>query len=224
MVQLQIFADVVCPWCYIGHVRLERALARRPELNVEISWMPFQLNPDMPERGIDRQLYLESKFGGPDRAAQLYAIIEATARKDGLEVDFDRIEVMPNTVMAHRLVRYAADRGLAGVLMDRLFKAYFLEGRDLGVTEELTDLAGEIGLSEPEVRNFLKGSTYLSAIRSADGAARRLGVQAVPCFVFGNRYVIAGAQEPETFQPLFDLLALEQADLAAGPLAPQSVL
>jgi predicted DsbA family dithiol-disulfide isomerase len=204
---LEIFSDLVCPWCYIGKHRLERALADRPHVPVERRWQPFELNPDMPMAGLDRTAYLAAKFGGVERARQIYSVIEETAARDGLPIALDRIRRTPNTFDAHRLVRFAERRGLADRLTSRLFQAYFVEGADIGDREVLAAAAAEIGLDGDEALCHLGDGADSAAVRASQSVARQLGIQAVPCFVFDRRYALSGAQEPVAFLPFLDLAA-----------------
>lgn len=210
---IEIFADLVCPWCYIGRHRLRRALAERPGLKTVRSWQPFQINPDMPPGGMDRTLYLAAKFGGAERAHQLHDIVEETAERDGLPLALDRIRCTPNTLDAHRLVRFADRAGLAEALVDALFGAYFIEGLDIGDRDVLAVKATDLGLAPDAVRTLLNGQAETATVRASDTRARHYGLQAVPCFIFDRRYALAGAQEPVAFLPLLDL-AQDNAALA----------
>ncbi len=208
--RIDIYHDLICPWCFIGKRRLERALAARPSPAVEIRWQPFQLNPNMPRVGMDRLAYLSAKFGGVERAAQAYATVAETAARDGLMLALDRIRRTPNTLDAHRLVRLIeAKTGDASEAVELLFQAYFQEGRDIGSHAVLIDVAAGLGCNPDTVRDWLTGSAELTAVRAADAAARQIGIQAVPCFVFSRRYALSGAQEPAAFFPLFDLSAAQ---------------
>ncbi len=211
-VQIDIFFDLICPWCFIGKHRMERALADRPGRPVELRWLPFQLNPGMPTDGMDRDEYLAAKFGGPDRAEQIYAMVAETAKRDGMAMDLDGIERTPNTLDAHRLVRYFAARGAsAAEATDAIFRAYFQQCRDIGDRAVLADIGAELGHDRGAVAEHLDGDADVSGVRGADAAARRLGIQAVPCFVFDRRYALSGAQDPESFYPMFDLAEVEPA-------------
>ncbi|MCH7930535.1 MAG: DsbA family oxidoreductase, partial [Proteobacteria bacterium] len=144
--QIEIVSDVICPWCFIGKRRLERALAARPGLDVETTWRPFQLNPDMPPEGMERQSYLAAKFGSADRAAQLYAEISKAGAVEGIDFAFDRIARTPNTIDAHRLIRFAGGDGAQDAVSELLFRRYFLDGADLGDRERLAEIGAEAGL------------------------------------------------------------------------------
>ena len=208
--QIDIFFDLVCPWCFIGKHRMDRALAERPSLPVDLNWQPFQLNPGMPPGGMDRRDYLSAKFGGSGRAAQIYAMVAETAERDGLILELDAIRRTPNTLDAHRLVRFATRHGRdPAQVAEAIFQAYFQQGRDIGDRNTLADIGEEIGLDRAGVADHLASRTDINHVRSADAAARRMGIQAVPCFVFDRRYALSGAQEPDSFIPMFDLAGAE---------------
>jgi predicted DsbA family dithiol-disulfide isomerase len=203
--QIDIVSDVICPWCFIGKRRLERALALRPDLTATLSWRAFQLNPDMPSDGIPRELYLSAKFGGSRAAGRLYATVCAAGRGEGIDFAFERIRRTPNTLRAHRLIRYAASEGCADQVVEALFRAYFLEGLDIGGIETLAAIAARGGLDQAASLGYLIGDAGANEVRAEEHRARRLGIHAVPCFVLDRGYAISGAQEPEMFLPLFDI-------------------
>ena len=214
--RIDIFSDVVCPWCFIGKRRLERALAERPQEQVEIHWRAFQLNPDMPVQGMPRQTYLQTKFGGPERAAQIYETIRENGRKEGLDFQFEKIGTTPNTVRAHRLIRFASDRGASDALVEKLFTGYFYDGQNIGEVETLADIAAEAGLDRDEAVDFLNGNEAVTDVLAETRFAYENGINGVPCFIFDRRYALAGAQEPEAFFPLFELV---QNEAAGKPVA-----
>lgn len=213
MVTVDVFSDPICPWCFIGKKRLDEALALRPDLPVTVRWRAFQLNPDMPRAGMDRKAYLTAKFGGAERAAELYGHIRAVGDQVGIPFRFDAIPRTPSTLHAQRLIRYAQrpEHGLAGALVPRLFEAYFLEGQDLGDIGVLTALAEEIGLAGDAVRAYLESDEDSDEIQAEDVFARRLGIGGVPCFIIDGKYALSGAQEPEAFLPLLDMAMQEGA-------------
>jgi predicted DsbA family dithiol-disulfide isomerase len=204
--QVDVICDLVCPWCYIGKRRLEKALASRPMLVIEITWRPFQLNPDMPAGGMAREAYLAAKFGGAGHAHRIYQAVAEAGATVAIPFAFDRIRRTPSTRDAHRLVRHAALHGRATAMVDALFAAYFLEGRDIGDRGALVDIAETQGLERRHVRAFLDGPAEIDYVLAEDRRARRLGINAVPCFIFERQYAISGAQEPEFFHPVFDLV------------------
>jgi predicted DsbA family dithiol-disulfide isomerase len=205
--QIDIVSDLICPWCFIGKRRLERALALRPDLTATVSWRAFQLNPDMPSDGIPRELYLAAKFAGSRSAGRLYANVGAAGRGVGIDFAFERIRRTPNTLRAHRLIRFASSEGCADSVMEALFRGYFIEGLDLGDIETLAAIAGRAGLDEREIHRYLASEAGTSEVRAEELRARRLGIHAVPCFILDRGYAISGAQEPEMFLPLFDVAA-----------------
>ena len=209
--RIDIVSDVVCPWCYIGKRRLEAALASPEAADlppVQIAWHPFQLNPDLPAEGISRKDYLEEKFGGPERAAAIYERVRAAGRTAGLALNIDGITLQPNTRAAHALIAFAQDSGAdANDVKERLLRAYFIENRFIGDTEELVAIATEAGLDGEAARAFLADPALRDAVAQADVQARRMGISGVPFFIFNRKVAISGAHEPETL-----LEAMEQAE------------
>lgn len=219
---VEIYSDAICPWCYIGKRRLERARAMRPELRIELKWRAFQLNPWMPAEGMARAEYLAAKFGAAD-AERVYGAIRRIGLSEGVDFAFDRIRRTPSTVDAHRLIRWAARQGANGGgdaggdggedrLVEALFQAYFLAARDIGDAAVLAEVAGGAGYDATAAAKYLAGEEDADAVRAEDAGARQMGVQGVPCFIVDRRYAVSGAQEPEYFMPLFDLAAREPAD------------
>jgi predicted DsbA family dithiol-disulfide isomerase len=213
---IEIVSDVICPWCYIGRRRLQRALTLRPDLSHRIVWRVFQLNPDMPAQGIDRQTNLASKFGGQQHAGRIYDAIADAGESEGIAFRFDLIRRTPNSQNAHRLSRFAARSGLQDTAIDALFQAYFEAGADIGRIDALADIAATIGLDRNEAIEFLLGNAERDAVLAEDRSARRLGINGVPCFIIDRKYALSGAQDPEFFLPLFDLGRQDQNSSAAA--------
>ena len=199
MVQLDIISDPICPWCYIGKAHLDRAVAETGANPFDINWRIFQLNPDMAPEGMDRRRYLEAKFGGPERAREVYARVEAAAAEAGLEMHFDRIPRTPNTMDAHRLIRWSRGTGHQSALVDMLFRRYFAEGADISDREVLADAGAGVGMERAIIERLLDSDADLDLLREEEAAARRMGVNGVPCFIVGGRYVLQGAQPAETW-------------------------
>lgn len=199
---IDVISDVVCPWCFIGRRRLGTALAlfaeREPDIRPVVSWHPFQLNPDLPRDGIGRQAYLEAKFGGRERAGEIYARVRAAGVTVGIDFAFERIERQPNTQDAHRLIAWAQARGSPEDLVEGLFRAYFLEGRYIGDREVLAAVAGEAGLDAAAARAWLESDADADTIGAMGRRVRELGVTGVPFFIVDDRVAVSGAQEPET--------------------------
>jgi predicted DsbA family dithiol-disulfide isomerase len=202
--KIDIVSDTICPWCYIGKRRLEQALTLAPQADLEIGWRPFQLNPEMPAEGIDRKEYLRAKFG--DASGRNYERVAAIGREVGIPFAFDRIQRTPNTILAHRLIRYAARDERQDAVVETLFRGYFTEGRDIGDKDTLAELAAASGLDRDAVAAYLAGSEDDETIRSEDAFARQIGINGVPCFIVDRQYAISGAQPPEAFVELFEMV------------------
>jgi predicted DsbA family dithiol-disulfide isomerase len=209
---IEIVHDVVCPWCFLGVRRLTRTLRRRPDLLTELVWRPFLLNPDMPRGGMARPDYVIRKFGGEDRARRLYGSIAEIGRAEGVLFRFDRIRRTPNSVDAHRLVRWAGRLGRADAVVEALFSAYFTDGWDIGDTAVLVAIASSCGLDPAYARQFLAGEDEVDSVHADNLRAHRLGINGVPCFVIGGRHAIAGAQEPEVIERLLDVATIEATE------------
>lgn len=200
MIKVDIISDPICPWCYIGKTRLDRALERNPSHEFLIEWHPFQLNPEMPVDGMDRREYLETKFGGKDGAIKVYSQIDQTAQADGLILDFAGIKRTPNTIDAHRLIHWAGIESKQNAVVDRLFKAYFKEGRDISEHSVLTRIASAAGMDGDAVQTLLESDADKQDIKARDANARAKGVSGVPCFIIDNHYVVNGAQPIELWE------------------------
>jgi predicted DsbA family dithiol-disulfide isomerase len=198
---IDVVSDVVCPWCYIGKRRLAAALARvaglHREVNFLVSWHPFQLNPELPTAGVDRKRYLEAKFGGAEKAAEIYERVRAAGHTVGIAFDFDAILRQPNTLDAHRLIAWAQRRGAADTLVEKLFRAYFLGGRFIGDRDVLAAIAAEAGFDAEAARSMLESDEGVDAVLGMDRRVRELGVSGVPFFIFDSRLAVSGAQEAD---------------------------
>ncbi|PTQ75144.1 DsbA family oxidoreductase [Celeribacter persicus] len=212
MIPLDIFHDPICPWCYIGKARLERALEARPNHRFAIQWHAFQLNPTMPKEGMERRDYLNAKFGGAEGARKAYAPIIETLLKELPKTDLLGIRTTPNTLDAHRLIHWAGIEGRQTPMVAALYRAYFQEGRDIGNAEVLADLAGQVGMQPEAVTRLLASDADIEEIRSRDQHARDRGVNAVPLFIVGNRHAVEGAQPTELWLRVIDELAEQNMD------------
>lgn len=215
MIYVDIVSDTICPWCYIGKRRFERALVLSGRNDVAISWRPFQLNPDMPADGMTRDDYVRAKFGGGDRPRQIYQAISESGREAGIEFQFSRIKRTPNTVLSHRLVHWSARNEVQDEIVAELFKAYFEEGLDIGDLDTLVACAVRAGLDETEARNFLMSDDGRQEVVASDVYARRLGINGVPCFIVNRKYAVSGAQPPSAFVEVFNLAERDAATSAA---------
>ena len=201
MLTIDVISDVICPWCFIGKRRLEKALAGRP---ATVRWHPFQLNPDMPREGIDRKEYRIRKFGSWERSLELDAQVAAAGRGEGIAFDFDRMARTPNTLDAHRIIWLAGERGVQDAVVEALFLAYFTDGRDLSDRATLAEVAAGAGLDRDEVDELLEGDKGLDVVRAGEEQARRIGVSGVPFFVVNGKVALSGAQPPEMFRQAFE--------------------
>ena len=216
---IDVISDVVCPWCYIGRRRLGTALtqfaAEAPRVRPIVSWHPFQLNPDLPREGIDRRLYLERKFGGSRSAAGIYARVMAAGKSVGIDFAFDKIDRQPNTLDAHRLISWAQAQGSAEEVVERLFRAYLIEGRSIGERDVLVEVAAEAGLPAQAAHAHLASNEGAAMVAEMDRRVRELGVTGVPFFIFGGKLAVSGAHEPHVLAGAM-AQALQQADEPAS--------
>ena len=196
VVSVDVVSDIVCPWCYIGKRRLEAAI-KRAGTAVDIHWRPFQLDPSVPPAGLDRRAYLERKFGSREKVAAVQRrVVEAGADTD-IPFAFDAIERSPNTLDAHRLIRWASSAGVQGAVVEALFRAYFVEGRDIGSSKVLVEIAGACGMDAPLIHRLLASGTDMVEVREEIATAVRLGVSGVPFFIFAGKYAVPGAQNAD---------------------------
>jgi predicted DsbA family dithiol-disulfide isomerase len=192
---IDVVSDVVCPWCYLGEKRLEAALAREAG-PVTVRWRPYQLDPTIPPGGLDRAEYMEKKVGKSGRLQSVHDNLTRLGAEVGLPFAFDRIKRSPNTLDAHRLIRWASSAGVQEKVVDRLFKAYFVEGRDIGDRAVLIEIAGECGLDAKLVEKLLADGADADLVRQEIEQAQAMGVSGVPFFIFAGRIGVPGAQEP----------------------------
>ena len=197
---IDIYSDVVCPWCYIGKRRLEQALeSAQAQERARVFWRPFQLNPTMPKAGMDRRVYLEAKFGGQDEVQAIHDRIIVAGVSAGIEFAFGRITRTPNTFDAHRLVWFAQQQGRQDALVEALFYGYFMEGVNVGEADQLISLAAGAGLDGAAVGRFLESNDGVEGVRQEEARGRQLGIRGVPYFVLNGKATVSGAQPVETF-------------------------
>jgi predicted DsbA family dithiol-disulfide isomerase len=209
-VSIEIYSDIVCPWCYVGKRRLERALSQLHPIPARVTWRPFQLNPTMPKEGMDRTAYLEAKFGGLDVFRRLEEHVIASGISEHIPFAFEKIQKTPNTLFAHRLIWYARQQGRQAEMVDALFKGYFEEGADIGSLPVLTGLAEAAGLQA--AANFLEGDEGTADVKAEEAAGHRLGIRVVPYLVLNNNYGISGAQPAEVFVGAITNVQARQAE------------
>ena len=209
--EIDIIFDTVCPWCFIGKKRLENALASRPKITLKPNWKPFLLNPKMPPEGIDRTAYLIKKFGSEARINHIYGAIGEVGHSVEIDFAFERIDRTPNSVNSHRLVRFAARHGQApGVVSDvvgALFREFFINGRDIGDIGVLVDIGAEQGLNAGVLHAYLESGDDEQRIYDENILAHRLGINGVPSYVFNEKFLISGAQDPVVLARMLDVAA-----------------
>jgi predicted DsbA family dithiol-disulfide isomerase len=213
-VRIDVVSDVVCPWCFIGKHRLEKALARRPDVLVEVHWRPYFLNDWIPREGISREQYLTAKFGSVERYQGIAQRVTAAAAEEGLNYASDKVKRQPNTLDCHRLIRWAEKIGKAAEMEQRLMDLYFTEGADLTHHPVLIQAAAKIGLNPDDVRAGLESDRDVEQIEREAQSAKEAGIEGVPCFIFGGKFAVSGAQSPEYLAQAIDRTAQMPRDAA----------
>ncbi len=223
-VRIDMIFDPSCPWCYIGKRQLGEALQLRPQSQADVRWWPFLLHSDVPASGVDRHSYLCRKYGSEGRLKRMQSAIAEVGGGVGINFAFGRIRRTPNTLNAHRLIRFADARGRGEAMLETIFRAYFVGGRDIGDAATLIGLGAEVGFDANAVRAFLASSVDRQSVLIANERAHRLGINGVPTFVFDRRLIICGAQEPPTLARMIDAarnLRLIGDRLPGAPEVPQ---
>ena len=213
-IHLDIVSDVMCPWCYIGKVNLDSALKTANELDIEVQWRPYQLDPTLPKEGRDRQDYLNKKFGGEAGAREVYGRIEEAGKSLGIDFNFKDMKVSPNTLDAHRLIMWAGEKGVEVQerVVTRLFELFFLEGAHIGDDDVLITVAEEAGMDADEVRDLLNSEQDRETVSNEVDQARSKGISGVPFFIIDNKYAVSGAQPPASLVQAFRHAAAEKAE------------
>ena len=210
--QIDVISDTVCPWCFIGKRRLQRALAMRPDIAFDVRWRPYQLDPTIPAGGHDRQAYMRAKFGDdPMKIVEMYKLIAAEGEKEGIAFDFAAIQRRPNSLDSHRLIRWAEAAGVQDDVVERLFIAYFENGEDIGDIRILADIADLCGMDGIDVARMLESDDDLVMVRREDEIAHEMGVTGVPAMIFGNKLAVSGAREAELLVSVIDRVTEMQA-------------
>lgn len=206
-IDIDVVSDAICPWCYVGKKRLEKALAAvTGKHEIRVHWKPFQLNPAMPREGMDRKEYRQRKFGSEKAVAEMDRRMLEVGRQEGIPFALDRIARTPNTFDAHRLIWWAGQRRSQDAVVDALFLAFFTEGRDIGDRLVLADVAQKAGLERAAALSFLESPEGDAEVRAEEARSRDIGVEGVPFFVIGGRYAVSGAHEADSFLEAFQEL------------------
>ena len=213
-VRIDVVSDVVCPWCFIGKHRLEAALKLKPDITVEVHWRPYFLNDWIPREGIAREEYLTTKFGSPERYKGIAQRVGAAAAAEGLVYASDKMKRQPNTLDCHRLIHWADGIGKAAEMKQKLMDLYFTQGADLTDRETLVKAAADIGLDAITVRMDLATDKDVAHIEQEAQSAKEAGIEGVPCFIFGGKFAVSGAQAPEYLAEAIERLANGKQDAA----------
>jgi predicted DsbA family dithiol-disulfide isomerase len=214
---IEVYSDVVCPWCYVGKRRLERALDQlNGAAQTRITWRPFQLNPTMPKDGMDRATYLEAKFGSLDAFRQLEEHVLAAGAAEHIPFAFEKVARASNTFLAHRLIWYAGQQGRQDAVVESLFRGYFTEGADIGSVPVLGQLAGRAGLAAAAVELFLQSEEGTTEVKAELAAGHRLGIRGVPYFVLNQASGISGAQPVDVFVSAIERASIHMSGAADG--------
>ena len=210
---IDVVSDVVCPWCYLGQKRLDKAISAVPDVDVSVNWRPFQLDPTIPPEGMDRKAYMKAKFGDEARLRDAHARLEALGKAEGIDYAFDAITVSPNTLDAHRVIRWAGAEGAEtqNRLVRDLFKTYFERGENIGDRAVLADVARGAGMEGAVVESLLAGDADSEAVANEAATASRMGVTGVPCFLFEGKYAVMGAQDVSTLTDAIRQIAAAKA-------------
>jgi predicted DsbA family dithiol-disulfide isomerase len=221
LVTIDVVSDVVCPWCFIGKRRLEKALALKPDISVEVRYHPYFLNPWVPREGMSRDEYLTTKFGSPERYKSIAGRVSAAAAQEGLTYAVDKMKRQPNTLDCHRLILWAEASGKAAQMKQRLMDLYFTEGADLSDREVLVKAAADIGMDADTVRQKLAGDEDVTRVENAANSAKEAGIDGVPTFIIGGVAAISGAQDPQILANAIEQIANNRDKFLAEARAAQ---
>lgn len=209
MIKIDIVSDTVCPWCYIGKKRLDEAIEEYSDQSFDINWHAFQLNPSMPKEGINRQMYLSSKFGGRERADSIYSQIKIAGTNSNISFNFEEMHIMPNSFYSHMLIEYSKEFGLQNKVTEDLFKAFFMHGKNIGEFNELNNIAQINNIKGFSEEFLIKRHDIRRKVQDSDETSRTKGISGVPFFIINDNYAISGAQESEVFKKIFETCLLE---------------
>ena len=211
--QIDVIADPVCPWCFLGKRRLFRAMAMRPDIAFDVKWRPYRLDPSVPREGMGRQLYMRMRFGeDPQKIVEMHKLLLVEGEKDGIAFDFEAMTRRPDTLNAHRLIRWAETAGVQDEIVERLFIAYFENGEDIGETRLLANIADLCGMDGLEIAELLEGDTDTALVQRDDQIAREMGVTGVPAMIFAGKLAVSGAREHEALLAVINRAAEMQEE------------
>jgi len=207
--QIDVISDTVCPWCYIGKRRLERAMKLRPQIQFDVRWRPFQLDPATPKEGVERRAYIERKFGSTDKVKPIHNALLEAGQAEGIAFAFDKIARTPNTINSHRLIRWAHSAGVQDGVVELLFKRYFIEGVDIGDLAVLAQIGADAGMDRELVEELLNSDADREKVEHEDTMARKIGINGVPTYLVGGKVLVTGAQDADHLLHVIDRVAAE---------------
>jgi predicted DsbA family dithiol-disulfide isomerase len=207
--QIDVVSDTICPWCFIGKRRLGRALALRPDMEFDVRWRAFRLDPTIPREGVERKAYLKAKFGDGERPKAMSQALREAGESEGIGFAFDAIAKTPNTTASHCLIRWAGTAGVQDEMVERLFRAYFEEGQDIGNPDVLVELARDAEMDTALVADLLEQDADRQLVEREDALAHRMGISGVPTFIFANKYAVSGAHDPNALLQIVDRVTKE---------------
>ena len=208
--RVQIFADTICPWCFIGKRRFERALEKRGLEEVDISWEPYQLNPDMPPNGISRDNYMALKFGSVERVKRIEQRLTDLGIEEDIRFNFEEISSTPNTWMSHKLIQQASGSGVQSQVVELIYQAYFFLGKNIGNPKTLLDIGSKAGLEMSKMEFLLNYEIQNERLNETNSEQNQSNISGIPWFVINDSYAISGAQLPEVFVQIFDLVRQDE--------------
>ena len=215
--QIDVISDTICPWCYIGKRRLERAIRLRPQIEFDVRWRPFQLDPTTPVEGIDRKTYIERKFGSSDKIKPIHAALLQAGETEGLAFAFDKIARTPNTINSHRLIRWSHSMGVQDQVVEGLFRVYFMDGADIGQIDVLKRVGAEAGMDDELIEELLNSDADRELVEREDTLARKIGINGVPTYLVGGKVLVTGAQDVDHLVHVIDRVVAEsEGALATG--------
>jgi predicted DsbA family dithiol-disulfide isomerase len=207
--QIDVISDTVCPWCYIGKRRLERAIKLRPQIQFDVRWRPFQLDPSTPPEGFERKAYIERKFGSTDKIKPIHTALLEAGKAEGIDFAFDKIARTPNTINSHRLIRWSHSAGVQDAVVENLFRAYFINGADIGDIKTLAQIGAESGMDHELVEELLNSDADREKVEHEDTMARKIGISGVPTYLVGGAVLVTGAQDADHIAHVIDRVAAE---------------
>jgi predicted DsbA family dithiol-disulfide isomerase len=207
--QIDVISDTVCPWCYIGKRRLERAMKLRPQIQFDVRWRPFQLDPATPKEGVERRVYIERKFGSTDKIRPIHTALLEAGKAEGIAFAFEKIARTPNTINSHRLIRWSHSAGVQDAVVELLFHRYFIDGADIGDLAVLAQIGADAGMDRELVEELLKSDADREKVEHEDTMARKIGINGVPTYLVGGKVLVTGAQDADHLAHVIDRVAAE---------------